>query len=122
MVKNPHVDRREQFLYLGAGDYRHPATVLKPSTSGTVDSYGKFTPNSTASFSARIRAEPLYGEDAAYARTQYPQARYRVWMRYDSRINEECRMVLSNGSTLHVYGINENFENRELILTCGEER
>jgi head-tail adaptor len=103
--------------------FRHPATVCKPSSSvGSVDARGAVTPSSTERWKIHVRIDSLAGDEGAYARTLYPTATYLLTARYDSRLTERCRVVVS-GTTLHVLGItNVNLENREMLLTCGEER
>lgn len=119
----PRTRRDEWTTYTQAGDFRHPATLVKPSSAiGSVNAYGEVTAGTTQRWNVHVKIDALSGDEGSYARTFYPTASYLITARYDSKINERCRIVV-NGTTLHVLGVtNTNLENREMVLTCGEER
>lgn len=98
----------------------HPVTVKrKPDT---VDSLGQQTSDYATVATGKAKIETLLGKELEQARILAPQATTRVTMRYNSVIDELCRIYF--GTRIFEVGYINNVEqrNKKLILMCSEPK
>lgn len=115
-----------------AGEMRHRVTIKEhkiESSSTAYDSYGQLSPSSTAwrtGITTRARIRQLGGDELQIARQIYPRASHEVTIDYNSTMDStggSRRAVLFGTRWMHVGAvINEDLENFQLRLLCGEER
>jgi len=116
-----------------AGEMRHVVTIkehkIDAGTTGYDTSYGQVAVSTTAwvtGITTRAKIESLSGQEAVVARQIYPRATHRVTIDYNSTMNSTGgtrRAVVFGSRYLHIGAIvNEDQENRQLQLLCGEER
>jgi len=115
-----------------AGEMRHRVEIKQhriESGSTAYDSYGQLSVSSTALETlmyARAKIEQLSGQELEIARQLYPRAQYRITVDYDSTLASTGgarKSVVLNGRVMRIGGIlNEDLENVQLQLLCGEER
>lgn len=115
-----------------AGEMRHQVTIKEhkiESGSTAVDTYGQVSASSTAwatGITTRAKIEQLSGRELELARQNYATATHRVTIDYNSTMNSTgaTRRAVVFGSRFMFIGavLNEDMENRQLQLLCGEER
>lgn len=115
-----------------AGEMRHVVTIKEHKIdAGTTayDTYGQVSVSTTAwatGITTRAKIEQLSGNEAVIARQIYPNASHRVTIDYNSTLAStggSRRAVVFGSRYLHIGAvINEDMENRQLQLICGEER
>jgi head-tail adaptor len=117
---------------LASGEMRHTVIVMQHKIeAGTTayDSYGQVSISTTAwDHGKRMRAkiEQLSGAELEVARQTYARASYRLTVDYNSTLASTGggrRLVKFGTRQMFVGGVlNEDLENRQLQLLCGEER
>lgn len=115
-----------------AGEMRHVVTIKQHRIeSGTTayDSFGQLSVSTTAwetGWKTRAKIEQLTGSEAELARQVYARATHRVTIDYNSTLDSTggARRAVVFGSRYLWIGavVNEDLENRQLQLLCGEER
>jgi len=115
-----------------AGEMRHLVTIKEhkiDAGSTAYDSFGQVSVSTTAwvtGITTRAKIEQLSGDEATLARQVYPHATHRVTVDYNSTLAStggSRRAVVFGSRYLHIGGIiNEDLENVQLQLLCGEER
>ena len=116
-----------------AGEMRHTVVIkehkIESNSTGYDTAYGQVAVSTTAwqtGITCRAKIESLSGQEAVVARQLYPNATHRVTIDYNSTMNSTGgtrRAVVFGSRYLHIGAIiNEDQENRQLQLLCGEER
>lgn len=115
-----------------AGEMRHLITIKQhkiESGSTALDSYGQVSASTTAwetLCTARARIRQLSGNELTLARQKFASASEEVVIDYNATLDSTggFRRAVVFGSRWMYIGavINEDFENRQLQLICGEER
>lgn len=115
-----------------AGEMRHQVIIkehkIDAGTTG-YNSFGQLSISTTAwvtGITTRAKIEQLNGDEAVVARQIYPRATHRVTIDYNSTLAStggSRRAVVFGSRYLHIGAVvNEDQENRQLQLLCGEER
>ena len=117
---------------IAAGLMRHTVTIKEHKIdAGTTayDSFGQLSKSSTAwatGITTRAAVEQLSGDEAIVARQIYPRATYRIVVDYNSTLAStggSRRAVVFGTRFFHIGAVlNEDMENVQLQLLCGEER
>ena len=115
-----------------AGEMRHQVIIKEHKIElGTtaVDTYGQVSVSTTAwatGITTRAKIEQLTGRELEIARQNYAAATHRVTIDYNSTMGSTgaSRRAVVFGSRFLFIGavLNEDMENRQLQLLCGEER
>lgn len=105
-------------LYVGAGDLREQ--VLIQSRSETRDALGGVVETWTTAYTRRAKVEPVRGMEAARLAQAEAKSDIRVWIRYQSGITPQMRLVW-NSRNFDVQSVHEvGAEGRWLELMCKE--
>lgn len=115
-----------------AGDMRHVVTIKQhkiEAGSTAYDSFGQLSVSSTAwstVVSLRAKIEQLSGNELVIARQKYANASYQVTVDYNATLNSTGaarRAAVFQSRFLNIGAVlNEDMENVQLKLLCGEER
>jgi len=115
-----------------AGEMRHLVTIREHKIEGgttAYDSYGQVSISTTAwntGITCRAKIEHLSGDELIIARQLYARATHRVTVDYNSTLDStggSRRAVVFGSRWMHIGAVvNEDLENRQLRLLCGEER
>jgi len=115
-----------------AGEMRHTVEIREhkiESSTTAYDSFGQLSSSTTAwqrGITTRAKIEHLSGDELTIARQLYARASHRVTVDYNSTLDStggSRRAVVFGSRWLFVGSIvNDDLENRQLKLLCGEER